>query len=256
MSVPASARSTAIVVPSLTDHSLSPPRTTAGPAPNPKPRSSSQSWSSGLKLSAVRSFARVGVRSPRAASVSGPGLAWVTGACTSVGRKRIGIGTAAGCPHGSQLSVAGAVRSGGGTSPSGSLSMVRPWSARTTLPHASPTISPGCASAEMQSGKGSASAASQAISVIATDTFAGGSAKSPPDGSADETTLVRRTAARLAGSASSDRPVSGPATSARINTSPAVRAGCVPTSVADVAPRGRQQPVPPHVQKLKRSCEP
>ena len=48
--------------------------------------------------------------------------------------------------------------------------------------------------------------------------------------------------------------VRGPATSASTSTSPAFSCGWSPSSVADVAPRGRQQPSSPHVQKSKRSC--
>ena len=107
----------------------------------------------------------------------------------------------------------------------------------------------------MHSGKGRASASSQATSVTGTAALVGGEANRPPAGSTDGTTRVRRTAARRAGSASSGWPVVGLATSASTSTSPAFSSGWSPTRVADVAPRGRQQPASPQVQKSNRACE-
>ena len=132
-----------------------------------------------------RSAASAGVAGPSATACVGAGSACVTGASASVGRKRTGTGSGGSRSHGSQPPAATAARTGSGTSPSVSPAIVRPWSASTTLPQASPTTRPGCSSTEMQSGNGSASASSQAISVTVTGAFVGGSAKSPPDGSTE-----------------------------------------------------------------------
>ncbi len=60
-------------------------------------------------------------------------------------------------------------------------------------------------------------------------------------------TWVRRTAQRWRMSASAGLPVCGPRTSWKMRTSPGWRLGKLPSSVASVAPAGRQQLVSPQV---------
>ena len=115
---------------------------------------------------------------------------------------------------------------------------------------------PGRSSTEMQSGNGSASASSHSISVTSTAAFVGGSSKRPPEGSLEEYDVreadgdaLRRDPRPPRCRSAGLRPP--PSTS----TSPAFSSGWSPTSVAEVAPRGRQQPASPQVQKSNRSCD-
>ena len=107
-----------------------------------------------------------------------------------------------------------------------------------------------CASSvslDRHSGKGSASAAAQRISVIWVPSSGSVSGSVP----SKARTSVRRTAWRWAGSASAASPVSGPSTSRNTSTSPAARSGQWPASVARVAPLARQQRSSPQVWKVK-----
>ena len=102
---PAVERSSATVTPSLTDQTSSPPRTTAGPARKRKPRSSSQSCTTGPKVSDASVGRERGGRAarprPRASAPHAPGS---PARCASVGRKRIGTGSGSLRSHGSQPS--------------------------------------------------------------------------------------------------------------------------------------------------------
>src|SRR5680860_807171 len=112
----------------------------------------------------------------------------------------------------------------------------------------------------MQNGKGRASSLCHLISVIPRPVIWGGDPGGESGGelggdpisdsksmSVPVVTSINITACRLPGSASSAIPVSGPIFSQKIRTSPALRWGKLPLSVAWVAPFGKQQFLSPQV---------